>query len=81
MGSHQLLLWDFSNKATTNNNNTFGNISGDFATKFSIIWKTVKEIKEKDVFSAKGDDCGELSDHLKEGQLCAGGDGRYGEIE
>jgi len=41
----------------------------------------VKEIKKKDVFSAKGDDCGELSDHLKEGQLCAGGDGRYGDIE
>ena len=32
-------------------------------------------------FSAnKGDDCGELSDHLKEGQLCAGGDGRYGDM-
>ena len=41
----------------------------------------VKEMEKKDVFSAKGDDCGELSDHLKEGQLCAGGDERYGDIE
>ena len=51
MGSHQLLLWDFSNKATTNNNNNFGNIFGDFATKFSIIWKTLCERnKEKGCF-------------------------------
>ena len=41
----------------------------------------MKEKNKKDVFSAKGDDCGELSDHHKEGQLCAGGDERYGDIE
>ena len=55
MGSHQLLFWDFSNKATTNNNNSFGSIFGDFATKFSIIWKTLCERNgEKGCFLRQG---------------------------